>query len=288
MLRILSFNIRYHNPQDGVHAWPRRKERVASLLRLYRPDLMGLQEVLRDQLDDLRRRLPGFGWVGVGRDDGRDQGEFAPIFYRRNRLDLLESDTFWLSETPARPGSLGWDAACVRIATWARFTDRATGRTFLHLNTHLDHRGEQAQVESARLLRKFLAERTTPDLALITGDFNCTADSEPYALLTNAVAAAGSPLADAMLASETPHHGPSGTLNSDFTDPLRDKIDYIFTWQSDGESPAAVDSPFVVHAHAVLADQWDGHYPSDHLPVLADIGFDKEAASSYTGYAQQK
>lgn len=286
MLRVLSFNIRYHNPDDGPFAWPHRKQRVASLLHLYRPDLMGLQEVLRDQLDDLCAHLPQFDWVGVGRDDGRDQGEFAPIFYRRDRLDLQEAGTFWLSETPDIPGSLGWDAACVRIATWARFVDKQSGAFFVHLNTHLDHRGEIARVEGARLLRTFLVQQAGSAFAIVTGDFNCTTDTAPYHTLTDASAAAGPPLADAMWTAQSAHHGPTKTFNSNFTDPLREKIDYIFTWPGSTTGPStAQHAPPTVQQHAILSDHWDGEYASDHLPVLVDIAFDKAAASSYTGRA---
>jgi len=118
-LRLMSFNIRLNTSGDGPHAWPYRKDLAASILHLHQPDVVGLQEALPDQVDDLAARLPDFAWVGVGRDDGVRQGEFAAIFYRRARLTLLDQGTFWLSQTPNIPGSLGWDAACIRIVTWA-------------------------------------------------------------------------------------------------------------------------------------------------------------------------
>ncbi|MEZ4860718.1 MAG: endonuclease/exonuclease/phosphatase family protein [Caldilineaceae bacterium] len=264
-MRVISYNIRYHNPADGENAWPQRKERVADLLRRHQPDLIGLQEVLHDQLTDLATRLPEYGWLGVGRDDGRAKGEYAPIFYRRDRLALAASDTFWLSATPEQPGTFGWDAACVRIATWARMTDKATGATLLHLNTHFDHRGTVAQAASAQLLHTFLRHETHGQPALVTGDFNCTEASVPYQILTRPVATDDTPLLDAMHHAATPHQGPTATFNTNFADPLHTKIDFIFV------RPATTAAQLSIAHHAILADQTEGRYPSDHLPVLVDF-----------------
>lgn len=269
-LRVISYNIRYNNPRDGSNGWPYRKERVAALLQNYAPDLIGLQEVLKDQLDDLVARLPAFAWVGLGRDDGQTAGEYAPIFYRRDRFDLVRAGNFWLSETPHQPGTLGWDADCVRIATWARLHHKASGNTLLMLNTHFDHQGEQAQVESALLLRRFLNDPAQRIPALITGDFNSTAQSWPYEILTVSSEAAGFPLLDTMLHTQMPHVGPRATWANNFSDPLDGKIDFIFIWHvpptADGTHPA-----LQVRQHAILADQSDGYYLSDHLPVMAEI-----------------
>ena len=265
MLRILSFNIRYNNPADDENAWPHRKEHVVELLNRHQLDLIGLQEVQKNQLDDLIPRLPDFDWVGVGRDDGKTQGEYAAVFYHRTRLGLVDSGSVWLSATPDVPGSVGWDASMARIATWGEFQDHNTGDRFLHVNTHFDHRGLLAQVESARLLRRFLAERATSIPAIITGDFNIVEDSAPYRTLTEA-GAVHPPLQDAMHLTQTPHQGPNATFNGDFTDPVLVKIDYIFVWQPDVQQQS-----MQVQQHAILDDKFDGRYPSDHLPVMADI-----------------
>ncbi|MEM7031461.1 MAG: endonuclease/exonuclease/phosphatase family protein [Chloroflexota bacterium] len=262
MTRIISYNIRYNNPADGDQAWPHRKDRVASLLQLYQPEIIGLQEVLNDQLAYLIEALPEFEYVGVGRDDGQTKGEYAPIFYRRDQFALSDSGTFWLSETPDQAGSFGWDAACVRIATWAILTEKSTQKQFLHLNTHFDHRGQQAQIRSAELILKFLSQQQSIGRIIVTGDFNCVADSESYTYLTGVDQPDKLTLIDAMLHSQTRHHGPTGTLNTNFTNPIRDKIDFIFVW------PA---NKIQVHRHAILADHWDGVYSSDHLPVLVDF-----------------
>ena len=268
MIRLLSYNIRYNNPADGENAWPYRKAKVSGLLQLYQPDLIGLQEVLHDQLTDVAHALPNFGWLGVGRDDGQKRGEYAPIFYRRARFDVADSGTFWLSETPQVAGSFGWDAVCVRIATWAILVDKLTQTEWLHLNTHFDHKGQLAQLNSVRLLAQFLTGRRDIGRILVTGDFNCVSGSPPYQRLIEPDNTDHISLADAMHQSQSPHHGPSGTLNSNFIGPIRDKIDFIFVWPTGSGSE---DGTVQVHRHAVLADHWDGCYPSDHLPVLADI-----------------
>lgn len=267
-LQVLSYNIRYNNPHDGANAWPHRRERVAALLQKYQPALIGLQEVLHGQLMRLATALPAYDWVGVGRDDGAEAGEYAPIFYHRERLALLNSGHFWLSETPDQAGSFGWDAACVRVATWALLRDLTTNSTFLHLNTHLDHRGMTAQLESVRLLQSFLAHHAPEHPAIITGDFNCTPTSPTYEALTTLSQAGLLGFQDAMHLSSTLHQGPTATFTSDFADPLQDKIDYIFLYCA----PSAPKSFAVTH-HSVLDDQTAGRYPSDHLPVLAELAW---------------
>jgi endonuclease/exonuclease/phosphatase family metal-dependent hydrolase len=208
-------------------------------------------------MDDLVERLPEFHWVGIGRDDGRTQGEFAPIFYRQERLELLEHSNFWLSETPQLPGCKGWDAGSVRVVTWGWFRDRLTNQSFFHFNTHLDNRGEQARREGARLLLARIDQIAQAAAVVVTGDFNCTETSEPYRILTGA---AGQSLHDARYLSSHGHHGPTKTTNSDFASLLEEKIDYIF-----------VKNGVKVNQHGVLSDHWDSRYPSDHLPVLVEI-----------------
>lgn len=259
-LRVISYNIRYATQADGRNAWSHRRQAVADLLAHQQPDLIGLQEVTHSQLTDLIAALPGYGWIGVGRDDGATAGEYVPIFYRHDRLTLHASGHFWLSATPAVAGSFGWDADCVRVTTWAHLTDKLTSSALLHLNTHFDHRGMTAQIESAHLLHIFLAQHAVSIPAIITGDFNCTPDSATYQTLL-----AVPTMTDAMNASRSPHEGPTATFTTDFAEPLQEKIDYIFL-----HTPAGV-SPLTVHRHAIVADQVDGYYPSDHLPVLVDV-----------------
>lgn len=260
-LRIMSFNIRYDTPNDGANAWPHRRDWVAGLIRYHAPDAVGVQEALATMLRDLDVRLPEFDRVGVGRADGREGGEFSAILYRAERLELLDSGTFWLSPTPEVPGSKGWDTAIERVATWARFRDRRTGCSHLHLNTHFDHIGERARQESARLIRLRLAPLADGLPVIVTGDLNADPRSVPYRILTrDTIAGAIAPLRDAFASSAGGHYGPTSTWNA-FTaiEPGR-RIDYVL---------ASPELP--VLAHAILPDSWDGRFPSDHLPVIAVV-----------------
>ena len=259
-LRLMTFNIRLDTPADSGNAWPHRRDWVAALVRFHAPDALGVQEALAHMLRELDARLPGYARVGVGRADGREGGEFSAILYRTDRLELLDSGTFWLSPTPEAPGSKGWDAAIERVATWARFRDRRTGCRHLHLNTHFDHIGERAREESARLIRRRLAELGGGLPVVVTGDLNTGPRSAPYRVLTADTVAGGAPLRDAFDASRSGHYGPTSTWNA-FTaiEPER-RIDYVL-----------VSSDVAVLAHAILPDAWDGRFPSDHLPVVADV-----------------
>ena len=148
-LYVGTYNIRYNNPDDTTegNGWERRYPHLCDFINFEEPAIFGTQEVLADQLRDLRKGLDGYGYLGVGRDDGKEAGEYAAIFYKTNRLEVLESGNFWLSETPEKP-SLGWDAACVRICTCGKFMDRTTGKVFFFFNTHMDHEGIVARRES--------------------------------------------------------------------------------------------------------------------------------------------
>ena len=260
-LRVMSFNLRYDTPNDSANAWPNRKDWVASLVRFHGADVVGVQEALAHMLTDLDTRLPGFARVGVGRADGRTRGEFSAIYYRTDRLALLDSGTFWLSPTPEVPGSKGWDAAIERVATWARFRDRLTGCSHLQLSTHFDHIGEQASQESARLIRRRLAQLAGGLPIVMTGDLNSTPVSGAYRILTrDTVAGATPPLADAMLTSRSGHYGPTSSWTA-FKAIVPDRrIDYVL-----------VSTPVSVASHGILPDSWNGRFPSDHLPVLATL-----------------
>jgi endonuclease/exonuclease/phosphatase family metal-dependent hydrolase len=260
-LRIMSFNLRLDLASDGPNAWPHRRDWVASLIRFHAPDALGVQEALAHMLTDLDTRLPGFARVGVGRADGREGGEFSAILYRTDRLELLDNGTFWLSPTPEVPGSKGWDAAIERIATWARFRDRRTGCSHLHLNTHFDHIGEQARQESARLIRQRIAALSGDLPVIVTGDLNADPQSASYRIFTRDTIAGATPLRDAFDASTGGHYGPTSTWTAfKAIEPGR-RIDYVL-----------VSAQIPVLTHGILPDSWDGRFPSDHLPVLAAVG----------------
>ena len=181
-LRWCTFNIRLQNDTDekaGV-GWSVRKDRVANYIKANHIDVVGMQEVLHPQLEDLLARLPEYDYVGVGRTDGATKGEYSPIFFLRDKFEVLEKGNFWLSETPDVPGSKGWDAALERIASYAKLKDKATGKVFMAVNTHFDHVGVVARRESAKLIMRKIQEIVGKRPAVVTGDFNVTENDEAY------------------------------------------------------------------------------------------------------------
>ena len=178
-LEVVSYNIRYDNSQDGENQWDIRKETLASYLLKSSPDIIGMQEVLNNQLADLSNFLKEYKYVGVGREDGKAKGEYSPIFYRKSKLKVLMSSTFWLSETPQKI-SVGWDAALERICTYALFIDRKSKKQFWVFNTHFDHLGEIARSESVNLILERISILNVNDYPiLVTGDLNLTPETLP-------------------------------------------------------------------------------------------------------------
>ncbi len=270
----MSFNIRYDNPEDGSNGWKYRKDMVASMIRFHDVDVAGLQEVLNNQLDDLKELLPEYGWIGVGREDGKAEGEFASIIYLKERFEIADQGVFWLSETPTAAGSMGWDAACTRITTWAEFIDKLTGRTFFFFNTHFDHVGVVAMRESSYLLKDMIEKIAGGKSVIVTGDFNNTEDSEVYRIITGE-----NSLIDTAYACKHAHHGPGITFH-DFE--AAEYLYHVSNISSDKNNTfdirkfANIDYIFIrnsiqVLAHGTLSDNWNGRYPSDHMPVVADL-----------------
>lgn len=262
-LRVMTFNIRYSEPRDGENSWTNRKTKVADVIRFHKADLVGVQEALNSQLKDLEKLLPDFAWCGAGRTDGKEGGEYSAILYRKSRLKLLETRTFWLSETPENAGSKGWDANLPRIVTWAKFRDLKTKKVFYHFNTHFDHIGKVARAESAKLLLAHIPRIAGKfSFFVVTGDFNAKEDTNIYQILTGKENAGNFKLIDARYVSQNGHFGGDSTFN-EFKEliPLM-KIDYIFV----GDKTRVLE-------HGVLSDRWNGLWASDHLPVLAEIIF---------------
>ncbi|MEZ4831337.1 MAG: endonuclease/exonuclease/phosphatase family protein [Caldilineaceae bacterium] len=250
-VKVMSFNVRFPNDADGPNAWRFRRDVAIDLLRRQQPDFFGVQEAVHSQVNYSLEHLPEYAFVGVGRDDGISDGEYSAIFYRTAAFNCLRSDTFWLSEDPTAVGVLGWDANNVRVCTWGEFAD-GDGRRFFVFNTHLDHRGKMAQAEGTKLiLRRMDVAADQP--VILTGDFNCLPDSPPYQILVDAG------LADARTISSTPPTGPEWTFHG-YRPPGSATIDYIFV-----RNVAAVQS------FHTLDDHRGARYPSDHLPVLAEI-----------------
>jgi len=206
------------------------------------------------QIQDLDSALSDYAWIGKGRDDGAASGEFVPIFFNKGAFLCLEQGHFWLSATPDQAGSRGWDAACNRMVTWGKFVDLRAWKEFYVFNTHFDHKGTEAQLESARLLLKRIPEIVEDEApVLLMGDFNVTPDSEVYQILEGV-----DWLVDTRLTGQRPAYGPESTWSGFEQAGIGDKrIDYIFA-----------NSGWTVHSQTHLSDSWSGRFPSDHLPVL--------------------
>lgn len=232
---------------------------MANAIRFYDAEIVGTQEVLHGQLVDLQQRLPEYGVVGVGREDGKEKGEYSALWYKKERFEVLDSGNFWLSETPEVPGSKGWDGACERIAAWARLKDKETGKVILALNTHLDHVGEVARREGVALVLDRIHEWGKGVQVIVTGDFNAGPESEVIRQVTDA----NHPkhLTDARTVSPIVY-GPDWTFHDFGRWPMekRERIDYVFL----GEG-------WKVTRYGVLAELENEAYLSDHAPVLVTV-----------------
>lgn len=252
-ITVASYNLRYNTANDGVNAWPNRKEMVKALVTFHEFDIFGTQEGLRGQLDDIAE-LKEFAFLGSGRDDGKQAGEHSAIFYRKDRFKVLKSGDFWLSETPDKPGK-GWDATCCnRICSWAKFKDLTTKKEFYFFSVHFDHQGVEARRQSGKLMVQKIQEIAKDAPAICAGDFNSTPETEQIKEMQTL-------LNDSQKASITPPYGPEGTFNAfKFDAPMKNRIDYIF-----------VDKRISVLKYGVLTDAKEQRYPSDHQPVVIKV-----------------
>jgi len=258
-INVMTFNIRMDNPEDGINNWKFRKDYAANLIKFHDADIIGAQEVLNNQFNDLIERLPAYNHIGVGRTDGKKEGEACAIFFRKDRFKLYESGTFWISEDIKAIGVKGWDAACERIATWVILKDNNTGKKFFFLNTHLDHQGVIARREGSKLILGKAKELSKGSPIIVTGDFNATKAEEPIQMLTDEKSPEH--LTDSKESAEL-KYGPEWTFHSFGRTPLekRSTIDYIF-----------IKGKISVLKHGVLSENTGTLYPSDHAPVMATI-----------------
>ena len=251
-LKIMSYNIRLDNPGDGRNAWPNRKDRLIDLVKQTAPDVLGVQEALHHQLVDMLKGLDEYSMVGVGRDDGKQKGEYSAILFRKDVFELRDQNTFWLSETPRVAGSKSWDAAITRVATWARLLHKPTQTEILAVNTHFDHIGKESRLKSAELIREKISEIAGDLPVVLTGDFNFTRQDPPYQALMKT---GGLTLIDSAPSD------PPGTFCGFEVGAMECKaIDYIFY------SPH-----WALERYEVIPSNNGRDYPSDHLPVLVDI-----------------
>ena len=253
-LTVISYNIRYNSQSDGEDIWDLRKGELVGQINQHSPDSFGVQEATQIQIQYILEALPEYGYVGVGRDDGASKGEYSAVFYLKEKFKLLESKTFWLSETPEEV-SVGWDAALPRICTYAQFKEHTTGRVFWHFNTHFDHVGKAARANSALLIIEKIKSLVSPEsVFVLTGDFNASPNELPMTHLKNAFR---DPLEYIELS------GPEGTFNAfNLQAPLDRRIDYIFF---QGLTPLS-------YAH-LSEKRANGRWISDHLPVKFDLAY---------------
>lgn len=258
-IRVMTFNIRMDNPQDSLNQWTNRKDFACDMIRFHRPDVIGTQEVLHHQLVDMQQRLPEYASVGVGREDGKQRGEYSALFYRKDRFELLDGQTFWLSEYPDSIGRKGWDAACERVVTWAKLKDRTTGQVFYFFNTHFDHMGRIARRESCALLKNKVSTIAGGAPVVVTGDFNAPPQSAVIKAITDPT---------------DPQHLRDSRSEADF------RYGPEYSFHDYGKLPPerrdVIDFIFIKHVEKVLLSAviTDTHGPlfvSDHYPVMAVI-----------------
>lgn len=257
-VRIMTTNIRYASPNDGVNIWDNRKDWLCDNIKFMDVDMLGGQEVIYAQLQDMIQRLPDYDYVGVGRN-GENEGEFCPIFYKKDKYKLLDSDTFWLSETPGEVNSKGWDAALPRIVTWVKLKDANTKQEFFFFNTHFDHKGKEARLKSAELLIEKTKSIAGKVPFFVTGDFNFNPSVKAYEVLTKKN--------DANYFLEDSHntaelvYGPKYTFNGfDLEpDPNRERIDYIFS-----------HGKIEILKHHIIDGQRGKLFISDHFPIVVN------------------
>lgn len=259
VIKVMTFNIRYDNPRDSLNAWPNRAAQVCEFIKNERPDLIGMQEVLLRQYAVIDSALTDYTSVGVGRDDGAKGGEMNPVFFRKDRFDLIRTITFWLSDTPDVPGSKGWGASLPRIVTWMELSDKSSHEHFFYFNTHFAHDSDSARIMSSGILLDQVAKISDGSPFIITGDFNMLPTSTGYSILTGPAESVPA-IKDTHSISEKRPWGPAYTFNGFSDKPGTGRIDYIF-----------VKSGMRALEHRTIIKKEGGVFISDHWPVEAVI-----------------
>lgn len=251
-LKVMSFNIRYNNPADNQNSWENRRKACVAMINDVQPDIFGVQEALPDQMNYFDSSLINYSWVGVGRDSLITNNEYSAVFFRKDKFELLSSNTFWLSETPDIQ-SKGWDAKYKRIATWALLKNKQTAEKILMMNTHFDHKGQIARKESAKLLIEKIKQLSDDKtMVILTGDFNATPKEELF-----------EPISEYMNSSHLKAEitDSLGTTNGFGTEPPGKIIDYIFYRN------------VIPLKYQTLIKNYGIPYISDHYPIIATFKY---------------
>jgi len=257
--RVMTFNIRYGTASDGENHWDKRKEFLIETIKAFRPELLGTQETLGFQRDYLAEKLPEYDAIGVGRDDGKEQGEMMALYYRKDLFIKVDEGHFWLSERPQEPGSKSWDSSLPRMATWVKLRNRYSESLspILFLNTHFDHRGPQARLESAKLIRQQLEKLGKGCAIIVTGDFNSGEGSPPYKALFDETNGQQSPVIDCYRKMHPEREKNEGTATGfKATQTGGSRIDWI-----------ACSRDWEIMDAKIDRTERDGRTPSDHFPV---------------------
>jgi endonuclease/exonuclease/phosphatase family metal-dependent hydrolase len=258
-VKVMTMNVRYDNPGDSLNAWPKRAQQVCSFIVKEKPDILGMQEVLYRQFEVLDSALTEYTSTGVGREDGARAGEMNPVFFRKDRFDMVRTITFWLSGTPEVPGSIGWGASLPRIVTWMELVDKNNHEHFFYFNTHFAHDSDSARIMSSKILLTEVGKIAGGSQFIITGDFNMPPTSKGYGILTGPDESVPL-LKDSYVISEKKPYGPSYTFNAFSDKPGQGRIDYIF-----------VRNGMRVLDHSTIIKKDRGVYISDHWPVIATV-----------------
>jgi len=258
-IRVMSFNIRFDNPEDGANCWENRKDLVANVIKVYGCDFIGIQEALFNQVNDLQNRLPMYKWYGRGRDEKSEQGEGVPIFYLGDKWEIEEGNTFWLSETPTVPGSKTYGNTLPRICTWARFRNLKTGGKVFIYNCHLDHENSSSQRKSCAQIKQHMQKNCKGcENIILTGDLNVTPINEAIQIISNQEIKMKDSFNVGVNQSKATFHYWTG-----LDDGIR--IDYIFAHES-----------INIKEFRIAKDNFKNKYPSDHFPIISVLTLKSE------------
>ena len=264
-IELMTFNIRMGIADDGENHWDKRHELVFDVFRYHSPDIVGVQEAFQFQLEEILNNVDGYAKTGVGRKDGDSLGEYSAILYKKDRLRLLSSDTFWFSDTPQEPGSTSWGNTIPRICTWAHFFDDSLKRSFYVYNLHLDHQSQPSREKSVEFLLQRVRERETKDPVVLMGDFNAGETNPAIQPIKEFKQIAENDTVEFRDSYRVIHPNAQevGTFNAFEGKTSGEKIDHIF-----------VSSDFFVLNAGILHDNENGRYPSDHFPVVTTVQFE--------------
>jgi endonuclease/exonuclease/phosphatase family metal-dependent hydrolase len=258
-IKVMTLNIRYDNPNDSLNSWSKRAAIMSDFIVGEKPDILGMQEVLWSQYALLDSVLKDYSSVGVGRNDGARVGEMNPLFFRKDRFDMARTITFWLSESPETPGSIGWGASLPRIVTWMELVDKVSKEHFFWFNTHFAHDSDSARIMSSKILLEQVGKIAEGFPFIVTGDFNMQPSSSGYSILTGPDESIPL-LKDSYFISEKKPSGPGYTFNGFSDKPRTGRIDYIF-----------VKNGMRVLDHKTVNKKEHGIFISDHWPVEAVV-----------------